>query len=259
MEMEKINGDRGRVLDILSGKPDDLKSIFNGHTATHEEALIRLTVRKDEGLFGGRFEEREYAMSVYDAHVEAVKNYVPAHKLLVFNVKEGWAPLCNFLGVPLPPAETPFPHSNERVQLLKRIMKNQIVQVQNSTDLWLDILSGKSKDLKSVLNGYTTTIDFPSVTVYHKLMEECPEAKIILTVREKEAWYESIKNTIYRAYKEPLKNGMPASVEALSRLVLWEDFLGGRLEDREYAMSVFEAHIEAVKNYVLLINYWYSM
>ncbi|GLJ29652.1 hypothetical protein SUGI_0584720 [Cryptomeria japonica] len=120
----------------------------------------------------------------------------------------------------------------------------------NHTDLWLDILSGKSKDLKSVLNGYTATVDFPSVTVYRKLMEGCPEAKIILTVREKEAWYESIKNTIYRAYKEPIKNGMSASVEALIRLVLWEDFLGGRFEDREYAMSVFEAHIEAVKNYV---------
>ncbi|GLJ34731.1 hypothetical protein SUGI_0698910 [Cryptomeria japonica] len=63
-----------------------------------------------------RIEDREYVMSVYEAHVEAVKNYVPANKLLVFNVKEGWSPLCDFLGVPAPPIHTPFPHSNDTAE-----------------------------------------------------------------------------------------------------------------------------------------------
>lgn len=88
-----------------------------------ELALITLTI--GEGLFPERFEDREYAMNFYEAHVEGVKNYVPAHKLLVFNVKEGWPPLCNFLGVPLPPADTPFPHSNETADFCKRLLKNQ--------------------------------------------------------------------------------------------------------------------------------------
>ena len=35
---------------------------------------------------------------------------VPAEQLLIFNVKEGWKPLCNFLGVPVP--DTPFPRVN---------------------------------------------------------------------------------------------------------------------------------------------------
>ena len=35
---------------------------------------------------------------------------VPAEKLLIFNVKEGWKPLCDFLGVPVP--DTPFPRVN---------------------------------------------------------------------------------------------------------------------------------------------------
>ncbi|GLJ32261.1 hypothetical protein SUGI_0649320 [Cryptomeria japonica] len=89
-------------------------SAYNDPCDQSELTLNKLTVW--EGLFGGRFEDREYAMSVYEAHVEAVKTYVPAHKLLIFNVKEGWPRLCNFLGVPLPPADLPFPHVNDSTQ-----------------------------------------------------------------------------------------------------------------------------------------------
>src|SRR5438552_18713338 len=42
---------------------------------------------------------------------EKVKSLVPPERLLVMNVKEGWAPLCKFLDMPIP-AE-PFPRAND--------------------------------------------------------------------------------------------------------------------------------------------------
>jgi hypothetical protein len=63
-------------------------------------------------LFDGRFEDKVYAIQVFNRHNEEVKRVVPPEKLLVFNVSEGWKPLCNFLGVPVP--EKPFPHLNDR-------------------------------------------------------------------------------------------------------------------------------------------------
>lgn len=48
----------------------------------------------------------------FSAHVDAVKAAIPADQLLVFDVKEGWAPLCVFLGVETP--EGPFPRTNDR-------------------------------------------------------------------------------------------------------------------------------------------------
>lgn len=36
----------------------------------------------------------------------------------MFNLKEGWEPLCNFLGVPVP--KTPFPCVNERAEFQRR-------------------------------------------------------------------------------------------------------------------------------------------
>ena len=44
----------------------------------------------------------------YSAYSRDVQQHVPEDRLLVFNVRQGWAPLCKFLKLPIP--NTPFPH-----------------------------------------------------------------------------------------------------------------------------------------------------
>lgn len=63
-------------------------------------------------LFDGRFEDRDYAIHVFGEHIAEVKRSVPKDKLLVFRVRQGWGPLCDFLGVPVPTGK--FPHVNDR-------------------------------------------------------------------------------------------------------------------------------------------------
>jgi hypothetical protein len=53
------------------------------------------------------------------AHNEEVKRVVPADRLLVWEVGEGWAPLCEFLDVPVP--DGPLPHANDRDTFLERV------------------------------------------------------------------------------------------------------------------------------------------
>lgn len=65
----------------------------------------------NEEHFQGKFLDKAFMEQVFNDHHEAVKSYVPADKLLVFNVAEGWEPLCKFLGVPVP--EMPLPHTNK--------------------------------------------------------------------------------------------------------------------------------------------------
>ncbi|HZR39788.1 MAG TPA: sulfotransferase [Ktedonobacteraceae bacterium] len=87
-----------------------------------------------EGTFHGRFEEKGYAISVFNQHNEEVKSYVPPKKLLVYSVKEGWGPLCEFLGVPVP--DVPFPHLNDRAsfppnqlrqEMRKRVLRGALI------------------------------------------------------------------------------------------------------------------------------------
>jgi len=59
-------------------------------------------------------DDRQHCIQAYERHVEDVKRHVPAEQLLVFDVKQGWEPLCAFLGKPVP--TTPFPHVNDAAQ-----------------------------------------------------------------------------------------------------------------------------------------------
>ena len=77
------------------------------------------------GTFGGRFRDKDHAIAVYHRHVEEVRRRVPADKLLVFDVKEGWEPLCRFLGVPIP-GGIPFPHLNEGRETLEALARERL-------------------------------------------------------------------------------------------------------------------------------------
>mmetsp|Transcript_54019 Transcript_54019/g.108527 ORF Transcript_54019/g.108527 Transcript_54019/m.108527 type:complete len:282 (-) Transcript_54019:76-921(-) len=54
---------------------------------------------------------RRECMSAYLRHNDQVKEAVPPSRLLIFNVKEGWGPLCRFLGVPV--LDVPFPRGDD--------------------------------------------------------------------------------------------------------------------------------------------------
>jgi hypothetical protein len=72
------------------------------------------------GLFGGRFEDKQYAIDAYLRHNEQVTQVIPAEQLLVYDVTEGWAPLCGFLGVDVPATE--FPRAND-AQSMRRVVQ----------------------------------------------------------------------------------------------------------------------------------------
>ena len=67
-----------------------------------------------QGFFEGDFENRQRAIEIFKRHTDNVVRTVPPERLLVFDVKEGWEPLCRFLQVPVP--ATPFPHVNDTEQ-----------------------------------------------------------------------------------------------------------------------------------------------
>ena len=62
---------------------------------------------------------RDGLIKAFSAHSEAVKSTIPAAQLLVYEVKEGWGPLCEFLGMPVP--SDPFPRTNDRAEFWDRV------------------------------------------------------------------------------------------------------------------------------------------
>lgn len=79
-------------------------------------AMARYVV-SDE-TFGGRTDEA-HVLDVLTRHEAEVKHGIPAARLLVFDVAEGWEPLCRFLGVAVPDA--PFPRTNSSKEFQARL------------------------------------------------------------------------------------------------------------------------------------------
>ncbi|MFA5170723.1 MAG: sulfotransferase family protein [Sulfuriferula sp.] len=69
----------------------------------------------------GTMKDRDKAIAHYNQHIGDVKATVPADQLLVFSAEQGWTPLCDFLGVPVP--ETKFPNVNDRAAIKQTLNK----------------------------------------------------------------------------------------------------------------------------------------
>ena len=95
-------------------------------------AIDVIDVRIRDGQMKGRI-ERESNIAEFLRHNAEVVATVPKEKLLVFDVKQGWGPLCEFLGVPVP--NEPFPHLNES----KGSMQARLFQ------FWLETTSPRAR------------------------------------------------------------------------------------------------------------------
>ena len=121
--------------------------------------------------------------------------------------------------------------------------------------LWQAAANGEEVDWKRVFDGFESTVDWPGCTFWEPLMEVFPEAKVLLTVRDPEAWYESARNTIYASLvagqKGELKEGNeePPSPEAFGMIasLIWQGTFHGKFEDKAYAIEKFHEHNEKVK------------
>jgi hypothetical protein len=105
-------------------------------------------------------------------------------------------------------------------------------------------------------------VDWPGCTFYGELLEMNPDAKAILTVRDPQRWYKSVRDTIYRtsganysvAFRlaglvTPRARRLIRASRFVSELV-WEGDFDGRFGDRGHAIETFERHNEEVKRRV---------
>lgn len=74
------------------------------------ENIAKYAQRHGRPIHNPAISDPEAAMSVFNRHNEEVRRTIPRERLLVFEAKQGWEPLCKFLGVPVP--SIPYPRVN---------------------------------------------------------------------------------------------------------------------------------------------------
>ncbi len=127
--------------------------------------------------------------------------------------------------------------------------------------MWLALARGQSDDWHALLDGYAASVDWPAIMIWKELAAAYPEAKVILTLRDPEAWYESASKTIFarmREFAEALARDDAESIDPARRAhmrmvnaVVVDKAFGGNL-DRDHAIQVFNAHNDEVRRTIPL-------
>jgi hypothetical protein len=99
-------------------------------------------------FFDGEIHDRAHLISVFNRHTEEVRRTIPKDCLLVFEAKDGWGPLCAFLGKPVPDA--PFPRVNSREEM-KPMMEAMAAQFADGLDG--EALEEANRHLRATIHG----------------------------------------------------------------------------------------------------------
>ena len=94
---------RERIVDVAGG---GMPAMF--------QAMSDFLGRRDgeQSSWHGMTASKEAAIASFERHNANVRAFIKPERLLVFEAKEGWEPLCKFLRVPVP--DKPYPRANTR-------------------------------------------------------------------------------------------------------------------------------------------------
>ena len=130
-----------------------------------------------------------------------------------------------------------------------------MVEVRNHPthpQLWLNATRGQAVDWAALFDGYASTVDWPSCNFWRQQMQAFPEAKVLLTLRDSDRWYESVMNTIWPASSRLEGSAVEAEARAAEFAfgVVWDPVFGRRMTDRAHCIEMYEQHNQEVMDEV---------
>ncbi|TPJ73618.1 sulfotransferase family protein [Mesorhizobium sp. B2-6-2] len=121
---------------------------------------------------------------------------------------------------------------------------SEVMAHEEQKRLWRALARGETPDWSQLFAGYRSCVDWPSAHYWRELIEIYPQARVVLTWRSPESWWESFEKTI-----------LPAIVgstdqDSLGIALVAKQVFGGRPQDRAHAIAIYRDNVEAVLNTV---------
>jgi hypothetical protein len=125
----------------------------------------------------------------------------------------------------------------------------EVIDRPEHVDFWQRAAAGTAVDWDEILAGYRAAVDWPACSFYAELAARYPEAKVILTARDPERWYQSAWQTIFPRITRPVSpdDALAWARIRMQRKIVIEQAFGGDIEDREHALAVFRQHVAEVQ------------
>ena len=129
---------------------------------------------------------------------------------------------------------------------------HHMFEILNNPELladWQAAARGERVDWNKVFSGYRSQVDWPGARYWRELVQWFPDAKVILSVRDPDEWFDSVQATIaplmlaHGTHPSPHLN----AIAEMAYQTIVDQVFNGRISDRPYATRIFKEHIAEVQ------------
>jgi hypothetical protein len=124
----------------------------------------------------------------------------------------------------------------------------EVINRPDQTMVWASATRGEEPDWSAFLAGYAATVDWPAAAFWRELATASPDAVVVLSVRDSEAWWQSASETIFSVLA---RGADPDDPGAVAELAMINELLARRFtpdwHDRLTAIGAYESHNAAVR------------
>ena len=115
-------------------------------------------------------------------------------------------------------------------------------------ETWAAAVRGESVDWATFLAPYRATVDWPAAAFWSEISDAAPEAVVVLSVRDSDAWWKSASETIFAVLARGAAPDDPGGLQELEMInaLIAQRFTPG-WRDRDAAIAAYEAHNERVR------------
>jgi hypothetical protein len=109
---------------------------------------------------------------------------------------------------------------------------------------WTDAIEGRDVDWHELLNGYVAQVDWPGASFWREISAANPDALVLLSTRDPDAWYRSASNTIFNVFDDP-PPGREQWFEAVRKM--FRERFSDDLRNPTAMIDAFERHNAQVR------------
>jgi hypothetical protein len=118
---------------------------------------------------------------------------------------------------------------------------------RDAIETWRRAAEGDSPDWNEFLAGYVATVDWPAAAFWDQLADANPDAIVLLSTRDADAWWKSASSTIFVVQSIDVAAGSEEEAHRAMAEVLFERTFTPSWQDEEAAKAAFIAHNERVR------------
>jgi hypothetical protein len=122
----------------------------------------------------------------------------------------------------------------------------ELFQRPEDVPAWQAAVDGDPVDWSGLLDGWVATVDWPGAPVFDQMAAAYPDALVLLSIRDGEAWYRSMNETIFALMRsEPDAEPNPLQHLVRSEFAKW---LTLDIDDQAKTIAAFDRHNERVRD-----------